>query len=343
MKWSRTLQLVDVHCEGEIGRVVTGGMPAIPGETISDKYREFNRQPDAFLRSLVLEPKGAAAGSVDLLFPPDDPANHAGLIVLQPDQAHAMSGSNAICVATCLVETGLVPTQNGMQDIRLETAAGLVIAKADCADGSCRSVTLEMPVSYVVDLDRPIRCETTGNVTADITFGGVFYAIVDAEQLGLKICPENARQLAEAGMALKAAANAQFEVRHAENPDIAGVAYVMFREIGEDGNVRTATTMWPGRLDRSPCGTGNSANLAAMAARGRVKPGDRYTSYSTVGSKFQVHHAGEASIAGQTGVRPEITGRAWIYGMHQIGVDPDDPFSAGFALTDTWGPEAGKL
>ena len=343
MKWSRTLQLVDLHCEGEIGRVVTDGLPVIPGQTIAEKYRELSQRLDPFLRSLVMEPRGAAAGSVNLLFPPHDPANHAGFIVLQPDQPHAMSGSNAICVTTCLVETGMVPSKDGMCDIRLETAAGLVVAKAHCADGSCKSVTLEMPVSYVVELDRNIDCEATGSVKADICFGGVFYAIVDASQLGLKIRPENARALADAGMALKAAANAQFEVRHAENPDIAGIAYVMFRELGEDGSVRTATTMWPGRLDRSPCGTGNSANLAAMAARGQVEPGDRFISYSTVGSEFQVHHAGEAEVAGQTGVRPEITGRAWTYGMHQIGIHPDDPFSAGFALTDTWGPEAGKL
>ena len=171
----------------------------------------------------------------------------------------------------------------------------------------------------------------------------MFYAIIDAAQLGLTIEPASARQLAEAGMRLKTVLNDQLEVRHPENPDISGIAYVMFRTLDHDGTVTTATTMWPGRLDRSPCGTGNSANLAVRAAKGEIKPGDEYKSRSTIGSEFVVKHLGDAQVAGRPAVLPQITGRAWIYGMHQIGFDPEDPFKDGFAVTDTWGPEAGKI
>ena len=343
MKWSRTMQLLDVHCEGEIGRVVTGGQPNIPGKNLTEKFRYLLGDDGGLRKFLVLEPRGAAAGSTNLLFPPDDPENHAGFIVLQPDQAHAMSGSNAICVTTALLESGLVEMQDGENIVRLETAAGLVVARANCSDGKCVNVSLTMPASYVEHLDHEIEFTGFGKIRTDICFGGVFYAIVDAAQIGLTIVPANAKKLAEAGMQIKLDANAQLEIRHPENPDISGIAYVMFRSMDDDGAVRTATTMWPGRLDRSPCGTGNSANLACRFMRGEVSEGDEYTSRSTIGSEFNIRFDATTSIGNKSAVIPIVTGRGWLYGMHQVGVDPTDPFQTGFALTDTWGPEAGKI
>jgi len=343
MRWDKTLQLVDVHAEGEIGRVVTGGQPLIPGATLNEKFRYLNSGKDTLRRMLVLEPRGAAAGSTNLIFPPDDPQNHAGFIVLQPDQAHAMSGSNAICVTTALLETGYVDMQEGENFVRLETAAGLVIAKAQCANGKCENVTLSMPASYVEHLDFELTDTPWGVIKADIAYGGGFYAIVDIEQVGLTIEPANAGEMSSIGMALKILFNEKLDVIHPENPDINGIAYVMFRSCDDDGAVRTATTMWPGRLDRSPCGTGNSANLAIRVAKGEVADGETYLSRSTIGSEFQVKHAGTAMVGNKQAVLPKITGRGWIYGMHQIGVDPSDPFKDGFAMTDTWGPEAGKI
>lgn len=343
MHWSQTLQLIDVHAEGEIGRVITGGQPGIPGANIYEKFRYLNSGNDDLRRMLVLEPRGAAAGSANLLFPPDNPENHAGFIVLQPDQAHASSGSNSICVTTALLETGMVEMHEGENIVRLETAAGVVVARAQCKGGKCVSVSLSMPASYVEELDHEISETRWGKLTADIAYGGVFYAILDADQLGLKIEPAQARDLVVAGMEIKNILNQSLKVSHPENPDINGIAYVMFRGQDEDGAIRTATTMWPGRLDRSPCGTGNSANLAIRAARGEVAEGDSYTSRSTIGSEFNVKHSGVAMVGNKQAVLPIITGSGWIYGMHQIGVDPSDPFAKGFALTDTWGPEAGKI
>ncbi|MEO1142206.1 MAG: proline racemase family protein [Pseudomonadota bacterium] len=345
MRWSRTFQLLDVHCEGEIGRIMTGGQPVIAGSNIYEKFKTLSYDPEmqAFRKMLVLEPRGAAAGSTNLIFPPDDPQNHAGFIVLQPDQAHAMSGSNAICTTTALLETGMIEMNDGENLVRLETAAGLVIAKAHCKDGKCEHVTLTMPASYVEELDYGIEKTQWGDLKADIAFGGVFYAIVDVERIGLTIEPANAHHLSAAGMALKNLLNDQLEISHPENPDIAGIAYVMFRQKEADGSIRTATTMWPGRLDRSPCGTGNAANLATRVARNEVAQGDEYKALSTIGSEFRVRHTGLASIGNKQAVIPEITGRGWTYGMHQIGIDPSDPLKAGWALTDTWGSEAGKI
>lgn len=342
MRWDRTIQMVEAHAEGEIGRVVTGGMPKIPGKTLQEKFKYLLSEQDLRL-SLCLEPRGTAAGSVVLLFPPENQENDAGIIILQPDQAHAMSGSNAICTTTVLLETGIVEMKEGENLVRLETAAGLVIAKAQCKAGKCETVTLSMPASFVEHLDYTFDTEDWGTIKADISFGGVFYAIVDAAQLGLQIEPAQARQLSDAGMVLKETLNQQLNISHPENPDIKGIAYVMFRQSETDSIVRTATTMWPGRLDRSPCGTGNSANLATRVARGEVSEGEIYLSHSTISSEFQVKHAGTTTIGNKQAVLPEITGRGWIYGMHQIGFDPSDPFKGGFALSDTWGQDAGKI
>ncbi len=343
MRWFKTLQLVEVHAEGEVGRIVTGGQPLIPGNSLLEKFRYLNSGKDTLRRQLVLEPRASAAGSTNLLFPPENPENHAGFIVLQPDQAHAMSGSNAICVTTAMLETGMIEMQEGENLVRLETAAGLVIAKARCQDGKCKHVTLTMPASYVVQLDANLETEEWGTVRSDIAFGGVFYAIVDPNSLGLNIEPAQARQLSDAGMKLKQLFNQAMTVSHPDNPDIGGIAYVMFRTNEADGIVRTATTIWPGRLDRSPCGTGNSANLAVRVARGEVKEGESYTSNSIIRSEFKVRHAGSTTVGNHEAVIPEITGRGWIYGMHQLGFDPTDPFKDGFAMTDIWGLYAGKF
>ncbi|MEM9331428.1 MAG: proline racemase family protein [Pseudomonadota bacterium] len=343
MQWSRTLQLTEVHAEGEVGRVVTGGQPHIPGVGLKEKFRYLLNEDKELRRSLVLEPRVSPAGSTNLLFPPESADNHAGFIVLQPDQAHAMSGSNAICVTTALLETGMVDMREGENLVRLETAAGLVVAKAHCKAGKCQHVTLSMPASYVEAFDVKVTTPEWGEIQGNIAFGGVFYAILDPKEIGLTIHPAHARHLADAGMVLKRYFNDTIDVVHPENADIRGIAYVMFCSLDEDGCIRTATTMWPGRLDRSPCGTGNSAQLAIRAARGEVSCGDTYVSKSTISSEFRVHYAGDTTVGNHEAVLPEITGRGWIYGMHQLGFDPSDPFCDGFALTDTWGLDAGKI
>ena len=343
MNWDNAIELVEAHAEGEIGRVVTSGLPEIAGASITDKFRYMLNEGDSLRLSLCLEPRGGAAGSVVLCFPPEDPENHAGIIILQPDQAHAMSGSNAICTTTVLLETGMVAMKDGVVPVRLETAAGLVIANAYCKNGKCESVTLSMPASFVEVLDRKIETAQWGKICADLAFGGVFYAVIDPAQIGLTISPANARELADAGMILKGILNDQVEIKHPLNPDLSGIAYVMFRQNEADGTVRTATTMWPGRLDRSPCGTGNSANLAIRVARVEISEGETYMSRSTINSSFGVKHAGTTMIGDKQAVLPEITGRGWIHGKQTVVFDQSDPFKGGFALTDTWGMDAGKI
>ncbi|MCY1392006.1 4-hydroxyproline 2-epimerase [compost metagenome] len=249
-----------------------------------------------------------------------------------------MSGSNCICVVTALLELGMLPMQEPETTVVLDTPAGLVTARARCADGRCLSVSLDMVPSFVEQLDVSIETAEFGTLKADIAFGGVYYALIDVERIGLSIAPENARELAAAGVKLKDVINQQVRVQHPLFPQIDEVAYVMFRNRVDDRTYQTCTTLPPGRVDRSPCGTGSSANLATLVARGLVEVGDRLTSRSTIGGEFKVELLGRTEVGGRPAVLPRVEGRAWLYGIQQIGVDPDDPLAAGFMLSDTWGP-----
>ncbi|RWX16554.1 proline racemase [Rhizobium hidalgonense] len=345
MRWKRTIQLLDVHAEGEIGRVAIGGVPKIPGDTIAAQLHWLNTDPkgDELRRFLCLEPRGAPIGSVNLLLPARHPQADAAFIILQPDQAHASSGSNSICVTTALLESGIVEMQEPETIVTLETAAGLVKAVATCRDGRCEKVKLTMVPSFVHQLDVEIDTPHWGRIKADLCYGGIFYALVDVGQINLKIEKANAAGLVQAGMILKELINRDIKVVHPEIPAISGVAYVMFRDTEADGTVRTCTTMWPGRADRSPCGTGNSANLAALHARGKAKAGDVFTSKSIIGSEFEVGLQAVTEVAGRPAVIPTITGRGFTFGLTQVALDPFDPHPGGFALTDVWGPSAGEI
>ena len=337
MRWKKTLQLVDVHCEGEIGKVITGGVVGIPGETMLGKMNYINEVDDSLRRLVVLEQRGCLQQSVNLLLPPTRPEADAGFIVLQADRAHPMSGSNAICVVTALLELGMVEMHEPETTVVLDTPAGLVTAHATCRDGRCTGVSLDMVPAFVEQLDVDVQTARFGTIKADIAFGGVYYALIDVDQVGSSIAPENARQLAELGVALKDIINGQIRIQHPLHAAINEVAYVMFRHRVNDALYQTCTTLPPGRVDRSPCGTGSSANLATLSARGLVDVGSRLKSRSIIGGEFDIEMRGRTEVGGKPAVLPRVTGRAWVYGFQQIGVDPDDPLSAGFMLSDTWG------
>lgn len=336
MHWNKTIQTIDVHCAGEIGRVITGGVLDIPGQTMAQKLAYINEQDDSLRRWLCSEPRSGSVGSFVLLVPATVPEADTGFIVLQPDQAHAMSGSNAICAVTAVLETGMKPMQEPLTEVTLDTAAGLVVAKARCENGKVTSVSLSMPRAFCAKQDA--RVETPwGEIVYDICFGGVFYALVDPQQMGLAIVPEQARELAMHGRQLKQLIDAQEDLAHPETPEVNGLAYVMFRSHESDGAVRTCTTMSPGRVDRSPCGTGSTANMASRYVRGLSEVGDVVISRSTIGSEFITELTATKQVGPYDGVEVSVSGQAWIYAISQIGLDPSDPFPSGFKLSDVWG------
>ena len=338
------IRMINTHAEGELGYVAIDGVPEIPGETIADRLGWLNSDAGIPLRRhLMLAPRANPACSVNLIMDPVDPAADAAFVILQPNAAHASSGSNSICVTTALLESGRIPMIEPETVVTLETAAGLVTASATCRNGKCERVAIDMVPSFVEALDAVLDTSEWGPVKADICYGGVFYALVDVGEIGLSIIPRDAADLARIGMVLRDRFAAVHPVIHPEIPAINGIAYVMFWQAGADRQTRTATVMPPGRLDRSPCGTGSSAHLASLHARGQISVGESVTTRSVIGSAFEVMLLGVTEAAGHTAILPRISGRGWRFGETLVETDPSDIFASGYAVTDVWGPDAATL
>ena len=329
--------MAEAHCEGETGRVVIGDAPKIPGNTMVEKLACLNGPRDDIRRFCVFEPRGHAAMSTNLLVPPCEKKADVGFVVMQPDRCHAMSGSNAICVATVILEMGIVEMTEPQSTVMLDTAAGLVEATASCKDGKCESIRLAMPPSFVEQLDVEIDVAGLGKVKLDVACCGIYYALVDAAQLGLGIRPENARKLVDAGSAIHQACLAKLKPRHPIHSSLSHLAYVMFTAANEQGELVNATVMPPGRIDRSPCGTGTGARLAALHARGKLGKGKAIKVRSIIGGSFKAKAVGDAKLGDKDAILLQITGRSWMHGIHRIGLDPTDPYPEGFFLSDTWG------
>lgn len=342
MRWKKTLQVVDVHCEGEIGKVITTTTLDVPGATMLDKLVHLNTVDDSLRRLVCFEPRGFVQMTVNLMLPPTRPEAQAGFIVMQPDRAHPMSGSNAICVTTALLETGMIEMKEPETVLTLDTAAGLIRVTATCHDGKVTQASINTSPSFVQDLDVEIDSADFGRIKVDVAYGGCFYGLIDVARVGLTIEPKNAQKLMRAGTSILSDLMAKVPVQHPELAQINQFSNFMFRDIRGD-TVHTCTVLMPGRVDRSPCGTGSSANLAAMHARGLAKVGDVLTSQSIIGSTFKVELTGETTVGNRPAVLPRVTGRAWIYGLSQLGIDPSDPFPRGFALSDTWGPHVDEI
>ena len=340
MRWSRVVTIVGAHAEGEVGRVITGGVLDVPGETMLDKMRYLNEEDDSIRRFTLFEPRGSAQMSVNLLLAPTRPDADAGFIVMQPDACHAMSGSNAMCVTTVLLETGILPMTEPTTTVVLDTPAGLVTARATCRDGKCERVSLDFVPSFVAHLDHPVEVAGLGTVTVDVAYGGCYLALVDAKALGFAITPDEARDMVDVGARIQQAANAQITVAHPEAPELDDISYAMFcgREEGGNGTLRSGTVIHPGRMDRSPCGTGTAARLATMHARGELRVGEAVTQLSIIGSRFDAEIVAETTVGNRPAVIPRIAGRAWLYGQYQLAADPSDPYPLGYTLPDTWGP-----
>lgn len=337
MRWDRMLRAVQAHAEGEVGRVITGGFDTPPGATIADKARWLADNEDGLRRLALYEPRGSAPMVATLLVPPCDPNADLGLIIMGSVDYPAMSGSNAMCAVTVALETGSLPMQEPTTELILDTPAGLVLAVARCANGRCESVTLTGLESFAVAADAPIEVDGIGEVRCDIAYGGAFYALVDADALDLKLVPAEAREIVELGERITAAAREQYPITHPSRPHISGIMATHFGGPPDgDGVRRSAMALPPGRLDRSPCGTGTLAKMAALHARGELKVGDTLVHESIIGTRFQ---ARLESVDGGV-AHGALTGRAWITGLLQLGASPDDPLADGFVLPDTWGPSA---
>jgi proline racemase len=238
-----------------------------------------------------------------------------------------------------LLETGMVEMREPETVVRLEAPGGVVEARAACRDGKCESVEFTNVACFVGELDAELEVEGFGRIAVDVAYGGMWYAIADATTLGFELVPKEARDLSLAGEAIRAAARAQIECAHPENPAIAGVSIVQIAEPWQGiGQVtKNAVVVAPGRLDRSATGTGLSARLAVLHARGLMKPGDSMTHASPIGSTFEGRIVEATRVGERPAIVPAIRGSAWITGVTQVLIDPSDPFPEGYLLSDTWG------
>jgi trans-L-3-hydroxyproline dehydratase len=339
MRSQRTITVVGCHAGGEIGNVVVGGVLPPKGATVFEQMQTLAHEGDALRKLLLREPRGSVACHANLIVPPTRPDCDAGFIIMEPTEYPAMSGSNAICTTTVLLETGMIPMREPETLVRLEAPGGLVEARATCRDGRCESIELTNVPSFAERLDAPLEVDGVGTLTVDVAYGGMWYAIADADALGFALEPHEARDLSLVGERIREAAREQVPCVHPENPEIAGVSIVQLAEPwrGVGDVTKNAVVVAPGRLDRSPTGTGLSARMAVLHARSLMQVGDVMTHASVLGSTFDGRIVAETRMGDRAAIVPAIRGSAWITSISQVLVDPTDPFPEGYLLPDTWG------
>jgi proline racemase len=339
MRSSKSIEIISCHAEGEVGDVIVGGVAPPPGETLWAQSRFI--AADQTLRKFVLnEPRGGVFRHVNLLVPPKDPRAQMGFIIMEPEDTPPMSGSNSICVATVLLDAGILPMSEPETRLTLEAPGGLVDIVAQCRDGKAERITVTNVPSFADKLGAALEVPGIGTLTVDTAYGGDSFVIADAAALGFAIAPDEARDLAETGIRITRAANEQLGFRHPANPDWSHISFCQIARPVErrDGllEAANAVAIQPGKIDRSPTGTGASARMAALRARGEMQVGDRYLARSIIGSEFLGRIEADTTLGGRPAIIPSISGRAWISGRRTEMLDPADPWPEGYRLSDTW-------
>ena len=340
MRSSKTIHVISAHAEGEVGDVIVGGVAPPPGATLWDQ-RGFLWQDQTLRRFVLNEPRGGVFRHVNLLVPPRDPRAQMGFLIMEPEDNPPMSGSNSICVATVLLDSGILPMTEPVTHLMLEAPGGLVKVRADCRGGKATRIHVQNLPSFADRLGAMLEVEGLGTLTVDTGYGGDSFVVVDAAALGFALGSDEAHDLARLGVRITAAADAQFGFHHPENPDWRHFSFCLFAgpltRVPEGFETVHAVAVRPGKIDRSPTGTAVSARMAILHARGVMSETDRLSARSIIGGQFGGRIAGLTSVGGRPAILPEISGRAWITGIHQHMLDPDDPWPEGYRLSDTWG------
>ncbi len=338
MRTSSVIHVVSCHAEGEVGDVIVGGVAPPPGATLWEQ-RCFIEQDDHLRRFVLNEPRGGVFRHINLLVPPKHPDAQIGWIIMEPAYTPPMSGSNSICVATVVLDTGIVPMIEPVTELLMEAPGGLVRARAYCRNGKAERITITNVPSFADKLAVPLEVAGLGTLTVDTAYGGDSFVIVDAKALGFEIVPDEASALVAAGIRITAAANEQLGFQHPLHDEWNHISFCQFAGPLEDvQGVLTgsnAVCIRPGKIDRSPTGTGCSARMAVLHAQGRMQVGDRYRARSIIGSEFECSIESLTSLGNKAAIVPTVSGRAWITGTHQLMLDPDDPWPEGYRIAYT--------
>lgn len=340
MIFDRAITVVGAHAEGEVGRVITGGVLPPKGATMFERMQNLEKDSSWLRNMLLFDPRGSVNAAVNLITLPIREDADLGMIVMESDYFVPMSGSNLICTVTVALETGMIPKRGPETVVRVDTPAGLVEVIADCSGGKCRRITFRNVPSFVMHRDKHVEVPGLGTLRVDVAYGGMIYCIVNTVDVGVGLRRDEARDLVALGELIKGAAAEQLPSIHPENPEIHTINQTEFAGPLEIVNgVKTsknAVVVSPGRLDRCPCGTGTSARMALLHARGELAVGERFVHQSILDTEFQCRIVGTATAGRVPAVIPEISGRAWLTGISHYGVDPEDPFPEGYRLSDSW-------
>ncbi|NLN97669.1 MAG: proline racemase family protein [Eubacteriaceae bacterium] len=354
MSFKRFINCVETH-DGEPMRVVTGGVGHIPGNSVYEMAEYLRTQDDSLRKFLLREPRGYPPMCCNILVPPKHPDAAAGFIIMEQVEYPMMSGGNTISVATVLLETGIIPSHEGLNEFNLEAPAGLIGIKAMVENGKVTAVTFKNVPAFAEYLDKEIAVPHIGHgvekVVVDVAWGGMFYVMADVNQFPwVQLIPEHGREIARISSLILKAAQDQLPV---ENPDYPGVGITisqLFKSVDDDpeADVRNAVTVasgevdfdnpatWIGALDRCACDTGTCARLAAMHAKGQIKVGGSFRNKGVLDVVYKGECLEEVDFYGKKAVIPAITGRSWIYGFNNLILDPTDPFQEGFTVGDIW-------
>jgi proline racemase len=350
MRIARMIQAVDAHACGEPGRVIVGGVLDVPGATMFEKMQHLQTHADGLRKLMLREPRGYPTMCCNLILPPTRPEADAGFVIMEQVEYPGMSGTNTICVATVLLETGMAPMREPVTELTLEAPAGLIRVRADCANGKVQRVTFQNVPAFAAYLDARLEVPQLGTVTVDVAYGGMFYVIGDATAFGLRLTPDEGRDIVRISEMIKAAAQEQLPVVHPEQPGFSGVtiAELSGPPTRPDAHMKNAVTVstgkldwnrpstWTGSIDRSPCGTGTCAKMAALYARGKLGLNEDFNHEGILGTVFTGRLIEETRVGPYKAVIPTISGKAWITGFANYVVDADDPFPEGFTVGDIW-------
>jgi len=330
----KLVSTIDTHTGGNPTRTIIGGAPLLHGKSMSEKMLELKEHHDWFRQVLMFEPRGHEVMSGCVLTPPCHPEADLGVVFIETGGYLPMCGHDTIGLCTAAVEAGLVKVTEPYTYITLDTPAGLVKTQIQVQNGKAQGVTFTNVPSFLHYGDLAVNVPGLGHINVDIAYGGNYYIITDASDLGIDLVPANASRLVRTGVAIREAVNELGEVEHPEFPFIRGATHVEFSgpPTHPQAHRKNAVIIPPGGIDRSPCGTGTAAKVATAVAKGQLMVGEEFVHESIVGSIFRARALSETTVGGLPAVVPEITGQAWIMGFHQFVLDPTDEIKTGFLL-----------
>ena len=350
MRFDRMITAVDAYAAGEPGRVITGGVLDVPGTTMLEKAQYLEEHGDGLRKLMLQEPRGYPALCCNLVLPPTRPEADAGFVIMEHTEYPGMSGTNTICVATVLLETGMLPMHEPVTELVLEAPAGLIKIRADCENGKVKQVTFQNVPAFALYLDAEIQVPQLGTIAVDVAYGGMFYVIADAASVGVELTPESGRDIVRISEMIRNAANEQLTVQH---PEVAAFRGITISQLSGPAthpeahwkNVVTVATggfdwdrpaTWTGAIDRSPCGTGTCAKMATLHARGKLGLNEDFRHEGILGTIFTGKLIEETQVGDIPAVVPTLGGEAWITGYANYVVDPTDPYPQGFKVGDIW-------